>query len=185
MKRVIVVSVFSMLMTLAPDVQADDFKPYAGIGLGGYILKTGVAGAGDKTAFGGYGQLGVDVGDYFGGELRIGTSAKTSFINSGANEELRLDYIFSYLAKLQYPVTPEFRIYGLAGGSTSKLTGTLTTAGFVFAASGTNTLSETKTSFSFGGGIDYRLMGHLSIGAEYMRYYSDVSGYSGNLKYLF
>ena len=174
----------SVIMLVMPNAHAQDFKPYAGIGLGEYNFKTGGTG-GDKRVFGGFGQFGVDIGEYYGAELRLGSSTTTSYPNGAATEESRLDYIFSYLAKAQFPVSPEFRIYALVGGSTGKVTSHLITPGFLYVATGTNTISTTQTSFSFGGGLDFLIYDKLSIGAEYMRYYSDVQGYSANLKYSF
>jgi len=173
------------VLAFSPSSHAQDFRPYAGIGVGAYFVDLGTAINNDQTVFGGFGQFGVDIGEYFGGELRLGTSSTTSFVSGGANVDLTLDHVFSYLAKVQVPVSEELRFYALAGGTTGQATGTITSAGFVWAATGTTKLVIKKTSFSFGGGLDFRIQDQWSIGAEYMRYYSDVSGFTANLKYLF
>jgi len=173
------------LFVFTPLSKAQEFKPYAGIGLGAYTADTGIAGIGKQTAFGGFGQFGVDIGKYYGGELRLGTSSNTTFVNSGVSEEAKLDYVFSYLAKIQAPVSKNLRVYALVGGTSGQVTAKITTPGFVFAATGTTSISTTKTSLSVGGGIDFRIQDKISFGVEYMRYYSDVSGFSANFKYLF
>jgi len=183
MKKILTAAMFTLL-ALPSVANATDIKPYAGIGIGGYSIDTGGS-TGTQTTFGGFGQFGADIGDYFGAELRLGTSGKTSYSSGGANIDINLDYAFSYLGKIQAPITESIRIYTLLGGTTGQVTGKINTPGFVFAASGTNTLSTSKTSFSFGGGFDFKIQDRLSIGAEYMRYYKDVSGFSGNLKFSF
>ena len=167
------------LLALPSIASATDIKPYAGIGLGGYTFK----GAG--TSFGGFGQFGADIGDYFGAELRLCTSSKTSYTTQGANFEINLDYAFSYLGKIQAPISESVHAYALLGGTTGQVTDKIKTAGFIFTSSGTNTLSSKSTSFTIGGGLDFQVQDNLSIGAEYMRYYKDVSGFSANLKFLF
>jgi len=182
-EKIITAAMFALL-TLPSVASATDIKPYVGIGIGGYSKDVGGA-TGTTTVFGGFGQFGADIGDYFGAELRLGTSSTTSITSGGVNIDLNLDYAFSYLGKLQAPITESIRIYTLLGGTTGQVTGKINTPGFGFAASGTNTLSVKTTSFSIGGGLDFQIQDSLSIGAEYMRYYSDVSGFSANLKFLF
>jgi len=178
MKGVITAAIFTLL-ALPSVASAADLKPYAGIGIGGYTF----TGAG--TSFGGFGQVGADIGDYFGAELRLGTSSKASYSTASFNGEVKLDYIFSYLGKVQAPINESWHVYALLGGTTAQLTDTIKTPGWIFLASGTNTLSSKSTSFTAGGGLDFQVQDNLSVGAEYMRYYKDVSGFSANLKFLF
>jgi len=178
MKKIITAAIFALL-ALPTLASATDIKPYAGVGLGGYTFK----GAG--TSFGGFGQFGADIGDYFGAELRLGTSSTTSYTSGGVNFDLNVDYGFSYLGKLQAPISESVHAYALLGGTTAQVTNKIKTPGLVFASSGTNTLVTKKNSFTFGGGLDFKIQDSLSIGAEYMRYYKDVSGFSANLKFLF
>jgi len=182
MKKIITAAMFTLL-ALPSVASATDIKPYAGLGIGGYSIKTTTSGT--QTAFGGFGQFGADIGDYFGAELRLGTSSTTSYTTQGANVDLNLDYAFSYLGKLRAPISESVHAYALLGGTTGQATGKIKTPGFVFASSGTNTLVTKKTSFTVGGGLDFNIQDSLSIGAEYMRYYKDVSGFSANLKFLF
>jgi len=140
---------------------------------------------GTVTAFGGFGQFGADIGDYFGAEIRLGTSSTTSISSGGINYDGNIDYVFSYLAKIQAPISESLHLYTLLGGTTGQITSKIKTPGFVYVATGTNTSSSKSTSFSIGGGLDFKIQDSLSIGAEYMRYYKDVSGFSANLKYSF
>jgi opacity protein-like surface antigen len=179
MKKTIIIAAILSWFALPSFANAADIKPYAGIGLGGYTFK------GIGTSFGGFGQFGADISDYFGAEIRLGASSKKAFTSGTTNEEVKLDHIFSYLAKVQAPINENIHAYVLLGGSTAKATATITTPNVVFLATGTNTISSKSSSFSFGGGLDFQIQDSLSIGAEYMRYYKDVSGFSANLKFIF
>jgi len=181
MKKIITAAMFTLL-ALPSVASADDIKPYVELGIGAYSLDFGGS-VGSKTAFGGYGAVGVDFEKYFGAELRLGTSSNTSWSSNGANAESSLDYIFSYLAKVQAPVSDSFHVYGLLGGSTGQVTSTLSNG--TFTSTGTNSLVTKATSFTFGGGFDVQVINNLSVGAEYMHYYKDVNGFTGNLKYSF
>jgi len=183
MKRIITAAMFTLLV-LPSLASAADIKPYVGLGIGAYSIDPG-GNVGSKTAFGGYGAVGVGFEKYFGAELRLGTSSKTNWSSGGANAETSIDYVFSYLAKVQAPVNDSFHIYGLLGGSTAQVTSTIKTPGFVFVSTGTNSSVTKNTSFTFGGGFDVQVIDDLSVGAEYMRYYSDVNGFTANLKYSF
>ena len=73
----------------------------------------------------------------------------------------------SYLAKLQYPITPSFDIYAMFGGTAGRLS---TNSNIGIRGS-----SKTwKTDFSYGAGIAYRYNSQLSIGIEWMQYWKDV-----------
>jgi len=183
MKKIITATIFTLL-ALPIVASAADIKPYVGLGIGGYSINLG-GGVGNKTAFGGYGEVGVDFEKYFGAELRLGTSGNTNWSSGAANAETSIDYMFSYLVKVQGPVSDSFYVYGLLGGSTAQLTSTIKTPGFVFVSTGTNSSVAKNTSFTFGGGFDIQVMDKLSVGAEYMHYYSDVNGFTANLKYSF
>jgi len=78
-----------------------------------------------------------------------------------------------------------FHVYGLLGGTTVQITSKIKTPGFVFASTGTTKVVSKKTSFTVGGGFDVQVVDQLSVGAEYMRYFSNVSGFTANLKYSF
>ena len=119
----------------AADIGDLSLHPYMGVGLGLYHLKFSQPGfSQSNNVFGGYLQLGSDFNDYLGAELRIGTTAKGSNTYTGGTVDLTSDYMFSYLLKLQYPTTPELRIYGLIGGTTGKAKITPTPAAFLSAS---------------------------------------------------
>lgn len=169
----------------ATAAQAEEFKPYAGVGLGVYGMKLGAAASGTQTAFGGFGQFGVDYGDYFGFELRYGGSDKASFTAGGVSQEINVAYVFSYLAKVQFPVNENFRIYGLVGGSSGEVKASIKTPGFVYVATGTSSVKNSETSFSAGGGVEYQVQDQWHVGVEYMTYFQDVYGVVGTIKYSF
>jgi opacity protein-like surface antigen len=145
-------------------------NPYIGLGLGVYDLKFSQTGFSQSSnMFGGFVKLGADFNDYLGAQLRVGTTERANRSYAGATVGLDASYLFSYLVKLQFPVTQEFHIYGLAGGTTGKAHITATPASFLTANAG-----KTATGASFGGGIDYRVDDFMSVGLEYMRYWNGV-----------
>jgi len=176
MKRLII-AVIAWLAMLGI-AQAQDFKPYAGIGLGAFGLEESEPGFSQKsTVFGGYLKMGADFNDYFGAELRFGLTGTGSQTNAAGTlgvplpftTKLQAKSIISYLAKPQYPLTPDFRVYGLIGGTTAKLEATASVLGF------SSSVSATKTGFSYGAGGELSLDNHLSIGAEWVQYWKDVT----------
>lgn len=174
------------LVVFSPVSNAQDFKPYVGGGVGGFLVDTSqIPGGSSQTVFGGYGAIGVDYGDFLGFELRGGATNSSSLTVTGVNMNVGLDYFFSYLGKIQYPVTKDFRVYALLGGTTAKATATITTPGFVFVSTGTTQASDTTTGFSVGVGADFEILNQWRIGGEWVRYYSDVDGFVGTIKYLF
>lgn len=181
-------------LAVAADMDGFGFHPYMGIGLGVYNLKySQVAYNQRDNVFGGYLQLGSDFNDYLGAELRIGSTAKGSQAYAGGTVDQSADYLFSYLLKLQYPTTPELRLYGLIGGTTGKVKVTPAPAGILSAG------TKTATGVSYGLGLDYRLGDQLYGGLEWVRYWDNIGvnasgvasskatidGYTATLKYLF
>lgn len=186
------------LFVAALPARADDIQPYAGVGLGGVLID---AGLGSKDAFSGYGILGADLSENYGVELRFGAAGKTSgsvIVPQGRVEQapllvptpanISLDWFFSYLLKLQYPLNDAFRIYGVVGGTAMK-------AKFAFA---TTTQRATFNALSYGGGFDYNLGNQWVIGVDATVYANkantspkanfaglDVWGVNGQIKYEF
>ena len=185
MKKIIVLVM--MCFGMAQAASANDFKPYVGAGLGFAMFDIGksVTGAGTSNALAGFGSLGFDYGDYVGAEIRFGTTANAKVSVGGLNYEGGVDSFFTYLAKLQFPVSEQLNIYALAGGTSASMSATITTPGWIFASTGTNKVSWNATSGSFGGGLDFKTSDHFNIGIEYLRYASDISGVTANIKYRF
>jgi len=184
-----------LLLVGAVPAKAQDFgfKPYVGGGLGGFELNYG---NGKNFVFGGYGALGAELNDYLAVELRVGsagskTKADTSTALTGQVKE-QVDWFVSYLAKPQIEVADGLKVYALLGASTlkSKIT-----------PSGASARSNTSTSFSFGGGVEYKIQDQFAVGGEWLRYSSqkdtaaigaasgyngmDVNGFVGTLKVFF
>ncbi|WP_018294933.1 porin family protein [Mariprofundus ferrooxydans] len=175
MKRVLVG--VAMIVAGGASAQAQDFKPYAGVGIGAFGVesKDGTAAYNQKnTVFGGYGKFGVDINDYVGVELRGGTvgtgdkSYAAATFGTATTRSQTTDYFVSYLGKLQYPVSQDFRLYAMLGATTAKFK--VTSSPNVAAAN----LSKTKTGFSYGFGGDFSVTDQLSVGAEWMQYLTDV-----------
>jgi len=197
MKRFILIAA-ALLFAGASTAQAQDIKPYAGLAFGAFGVEESEPGFNQKsTVFGGYGKLGLDFNEYIGAEVRIGaTSSGSAGYPAGTlgspvafNVALSAQNFFSYLVKLQYPVAEDFRVYGLIGGTTAKFKLDVSVLGL------TGTTSKTKTGFSYGGGGEYFVSDKISIGAEWVQYWTDVNldpvstariwGASGSINYYF
>jgi hypothetical protein len=167
--------------------QAVDFKPYAGVGMGSFIIDAGV---GSENAFGGYGILGADLHENYGVELRFGTTGNTGgtvtvpqgtlvctegcqtiILPTPTPATISVDWFVAYLFKLQYPIAEAGRIYGLVGATTLK-------SKLNFPALG-RTGHTTKTTFSFGGGADYGLGNQWRLGLDAMVYANDADTNAG------
>jgi len=139
-----------------------DIRPYAGVGIGalGLELKDSTGFRQKNTVLGGFAKVGTDIGDYLGAELRFGSSA------SGTTGKVKLSdsYFVSYLAKVQFPVTVDFKPYAMLGGTTAKFK--KTTAGVE--------KSNSKTGFSYGFGADFYWQDQLSLSGEWMQYWTNV-----------
>lgn len=166
MKKIITAAMLTML-ALPSIASATDIKLYAGGGLGIFGLDYADSTFSvNKTAFGGYGNFGADFNDYFGAEVRIGATGSVSKASPTTTVTLKVPSFFSYLAKVQFPATPDFKLYGLVGATTANFQGT-NTAGF--------NRTETKTGLSYGAGADYTVQDKLSIGAEWVQYWNKVN----------
>jgi len=166
------------LIAMSGVAQAQDFKPYAGFGVGAFGVEEKVPGLSQKsTTFGGYGKFGVDFSDYLGAELRIGATANGSktypagtlaAANPTFDLTLTSDYFISYLGKIQLPVAEDFRVFALLGATTAKIKATS-------AVTSTAVNSATKTGFSYGVGGEYFFNDNMSVGGEWVQYLTDVN----------
>jgi len=121
-------------------------------------------------------KVGVDA-DLWGAELRLGLMGSTTSNPFGVGTlgsatpfkiNLQASPFFSYLGKLQYPFTDNFKAYVLFGG---------TMANFSITPTGTTTLlnsSATKTGFTYGIGAEYKPTSDYSIGIEWIQYWTNV-----------
>ncbi|MCG6659388.1 porin family protein [Halomonas campisalis] len=105
---------------------------------------------------------GAQFNEFFAVEGHLGTGGSDT--NQGVKAEL--DYIVGAYAKGIVPVSQEFRIYGLAGVTEVKMTGSA--GGF----SG----SDRESDFSYGAGAEFDVAPNLSVGADYMRYLDKSDG---------
>jgi len=141
-------------------------QPYVGTGLGFFGLEfKDTTGKFKHTAFGGYANMGVNINQYFALDLRLGRTASASQKSSTTTTTLSVPLFVSYFAKGRIPLTSDLEVYGLLGGTTAKLKGT-NTIGF--------NQQPTKTGLSYGLGMDYRVQDSLSVGAEWVQYWTNV-----------
>jgi len=158
--------------------QAMDIKPYIGVGVGAFTLSSV-----NTTHFSYQGQVGVDIGDLFGLELRYGQTTESEYVDAISTTKIKASY-FSYLAKIRGQ-TSNLEFYGLIGGTSGQVKQAISTPNVIFVATGTPNLKTTENSFSAGAGVDYKIQDALSIGVEYMHYFKDANGYTANFKYSF
>jgi len=187
MKKIITAAMFTLL-ALPTVTNAADMKPYVGIGVGlfaiGLNINDPLVGSATQrnSTWGSFIKAGVDVNDYFGGELRIGTTGKPSTdwgpglpVGSGfittvsSNVSTKVDYFISYLGKIQYPASDSYKIYGLLGGTTAKYSTSLSLAGLNVDS------NKTKTGFTYGAGMEVNLNDSTSIGIEWVEYWTNVT----------
>ncbi len=179
MKKQICLAVALLLLSIAPATVAHandmDIRPYMGVGMGAFGIEYSDSAISQrKTTFGGFVKGGADIGDYFGLELRLGTTTKGSkdyaagTLGAAAGTfEASADYFVSYLAKLQVPASDELKPYALLGGTTASFKTTNSSTGL--------SSSKAKTGFSYGFGIDYNLGNQFSVSGEWMQYWTNVN----------
>lgn len=165
MKRVMLST--ALLLLGATTAQAQDIKPYAGVSIGAFgIENKGTTVNQNNTLLGAVGKFGVDINEYFGGEIRLGTTSRGT---TGTTSQ-KSSYFASYLAKAQLPVSGDFNVYTVLGATTAKVQ--LTQAG--------TTTSRSKTGLSYGFGGAYSVADKVSVGAEWVQYWTDVKSFTGN-----
>jgi len=159
----------------------EDFTPYIGIGGGGFSTKYTEQGALgglklSKSTWGSFLKAGLDNQRYyFAVEVRAGlTGSVSNIFPAGTIGSIRpvdltvqTTNFISYFAKLQYPVTQKFKVYGLLGGTTGR---------FKVESSGgvRGSVVTWKSAFSYGAGAEYRFRSKGSIGLEWVQYWNDV-----------
>jgi len=167
------------MLTGTATVQAQDSGYYAGLGLGTVTVdyKDGAAGIDQKNASAGaFAYFGVDMNEYLALEARLGATGKNKQTYAGGIESSFSSPTFlSLLAKIKYPVSSDFDVFMLAGLTTAKIKGKLTSA------AGVVTQSKTKTGASFGVGADYMISDQVSLGAEWVQYLFPVKLTAGSV----
>jgi opacity protein-like surface antigen len=173
----LVAALLSLSMVPLTSAQANewDMRPYMGVGLGAFNVgyKDSRVSQTD-TGFGGFIKGGADFGEYFGLEMRLGTTSNgsTSYAAgtlgaSAGTLKASTDYFVSYLAKVQMPVSNELRPYALLGGTTAVFKTTNSVIGW--------TEKVAKSGLSYGVGVDYNLGNQLSVNVEWMQYWNNVT----------
>ena len=164
------------LLWPAAHASAAELQSYLGIGLGVFGLEHSEPGLKQKNnVFGGFLNGGVDFNDYLGIQLRVGTTDKgkggfsvgTLGLPATFTRSQRADYFASYLVRLRYAVSPDMRLYALAGATTAKVS-----VSFAPAVATSNTV--TKTGFSYGAGFNADINDRWIGGLEWVQYWTGV-----------
>ncbi len=176
----------AVLLSTTFTAQAQDFEPYAGVGVGmfGLELKTSTVSQ-KNNVFGGFAKAGINFNQYIAAELRFGATGQgtTSYpigtplkipagiivpSPSAFDFSMQAEYFLSYFIKPQYELGKGFKIYGLLGGTTVKITSRSSIAA-IPASSGS------ITGISYGVGAEYQLAERINIGSEWVQYWRDVN----------
>jgi len=170
-----------LLMPGAIAANAADFVTYVSVG-GGQVVteydELGPAGGVHmkKPTWGATIKAGVDIYQYTGFEVRTGITGKVKHLfpagTLGSIPPLevsaQLNNFVSYFAKLQYPVNDRFKLYGLIGATTARIS--------VLRNQGVGgSLKGWKTGLSYGGGLEYKFRVRGSIGLEWVQYWKNVN----------
>jgi len=183
MKKILIGT--AMILAGSSGAQAQDFKPYVGVGVGVFGIDakdTTTAFSQKVTALGGYAKFGVDMYEYFGMELRLGTVDSTgkqtypagstlagTVIATPVTVDMSTNYFKSYLLKVQNAVSSDFRFYALVGATTAKPLFKVDVPGIALFSP-----MKSKTGFSYGGGGDFSINDQFSVGGEWMQYWTNV-----------
>lgn len=152
MKNTLKVTFAAALLGFASSAYASE--PYVGLGFGAFNLGSGVT---KKATSGAYLQLGDDFSENFGGEIRIGKTGKTG-------EELTLqprmgiDYYLAAYLKPKYEIDDNWMAYALLGVATMRSS---------YSEPGLVRQNKTRTGYSYGLGMQYRVMDDYSVALEY------------------
>lgn len=168
----------SLLLVPAGYARAQDTNSYLGAGLGVFGLEENAPGFSQRdSVFGGFLKGGLDINEYVGIEIRIGSTVKgvrdqpAGTLGSAVpfTTSIQAQSFMSYLAKLQYPVSPAFRPYAMLGATTARFKSTVLQAGVQA------TSVHTVTGLSYGIGADYTINDMFSAGVEWMQYWHKVT----------
>lgn len=161
----------------AASVQAQEPSYYAGLGMGALSVDYKAAGIDQKKAsFGAYANFGADFNEYFAAEMRVGMTGKDKQTYAGSiTRAFSSPTFISVLGKFKYPVSSDFNLYMVAGATTARIKGTMTSP------AGSLSQTQTKTGLSLGAGFDYSLDKHVSVGSEWVQYMFPVKLKTGNV----
>ncbi|MBL4774863.1 MAG: porin family protein [Mariprofundus sp.] len=160
---------------------ADDFITYVSVG-GGQVVteyaEAGLAGGVSmkKSTWGATIKAGVDIYKYTGIEVRTGITGKVNH-NFPAGTlgsipplamAVQVNNFVSYFAKLQFPINDQFKVYGLLGATSGRIS--------VERNQGVGgALKGWKTALSYGAGLEYKFYSKGSIGLEWVQYWKNVA----------
>ncbi|HXH65437.1 MAG TPA: porin family protein [Mariprofundaceae bacterium] len=173
-----VLVLIGLLLMPAGYARAADSNSYLGAGLGVFGLAENGPGISQAdSVFGGFLKGGLEINDYLGVEVRIGSTVKGVRDNAAGTfgypapftTSIQAESFISYLAKLRYPLMPAFRPYALLGATTARFKSTLLISGVH-----TSTVN-TVTGLSYGIGGDYAIDERFSAGAEWVQYWNGVT----------
>ncbi|RMH62462.1 MAG: porin family protein [Zetaproteobacteria bacterium] len=166
------------VVALTPAAVAWELQPYAGIGMGVFDLNmkhANPAYAHHHRTGGGYVRVGVDIGPYFGGEARIGTTVRGSATAANtAYIPLSSRQFYALLGKGQFEFKPGLRAYALLGVTTAKIQTSVPGAIALPAV-----INSTRTGATMGAGAEYILDGHSSASFEWVQYLTNVPAGNG------
>jgi opacity protein-like surface antigen len=120
-------------------------------------------------------RVGLDYNEYLAVETHatFGGSDSNTFQSywGPVESEVELDMVLSAFAKGKLPITPQFRVFGLAGVSYVKATESISTM------YGSESMSADDTNVAAGIGAEYDVTPSITISGDYIRHSLDKSEY--------
>ena len=169
MKRSIIAA--AMLLGGISSAQASDVEMYAGIGAGMVGIEYSQPGLNiNQNVPAVMLKFGVNFNEFFGVETRLAGTADGDTPVGASKVELGTGFV-SILAKVQYPVSSDFSVYVLGGGTSATLSRKqTTTAGAVL-------IDDKATEFggSYGLGMEFKIKDNMSVSGDWMQYWSSVN----------
>lgn len=173
-KNILASAVGAALLMGSMTAQAGDIKSVAGLSM----LDMGLTNSATLGYVGVEKSL-TEIGEFETGvQLRVGTTlAAASETVAPLTLDLGFNYVVSGFYKFGGEVADGINAYGLLGYSYADIQADLSSGGVT--ASGTTT----DSSFSYGIGANYDLGNGMTVGAEYVAYWSDVTAMGATVSY--
>lgn len=171
-------ALIGLLLIPAGYAQAQQPNSYLGAGLGVFgLTESGTGISQHSSVFGGFVKGGLELNNWLGIELRIGSTVKGVQDNTAgtlgyaapSTTSIQAESLMSYLIKLRAPLASTFRPYAMLGATTARFKSTVLVSGLH------TSVVNTVTGLSYGIGGDYAIDGQLSASAEWMQYWNGVT----------
>ena len=153
----VAVSGLALCPAYAQQSQSDAGSTYFGVSLSQASYEESGRGTAKPTFISG--SLGKMINQNFALEGRLSIGITDDDVGGGGPRDVGVDFFLGAYAKGILPISPRFRLYGIAG----------VTYGDLSAGSGGLRFSGSDADFSYGFGLDYTIGATTSINVEWAR----------------